>query len=170
MKLDELLEEIKIGTSDYKTMQHKEEMLETFDEDEDNYKTSKLVNLLAAKLSEEKNDLNENVIKKLKKISHKMENTEEKVFAGPISKSYARMKLDSMKEDYESIVEDIQSKKTLRSLNHEVLANAMALIMFEATKLHEIAEAPSSYTFPEVPDTLKPFFEKEAKLILETIS
>lgn len=164
-----LLEEIKIGTEVFKERQTKEEILETFDDDDEIYKTSKLISLLSAKLNEEKIPESEKIIKKLKRIGIKMEATEEKLAAGPISKSYARMKLDSMREDYDSIVSDLQNKKVLRSLDHSVLANALALTMFESTKLKEIAEITSDYRFAECPETLKPFFEKEAKLILETI-
>ena len=170
MTLGALLEEISVGSEDYNEKLSQEDMLNTFDEDDEIYKTSKLVSVLAAKLNEDKTPLTEKTIKKLKKIGTKMESTEEKLVCGPISKSYARMKLDSMREDYDGIVDDLQNKKALREMDHPVLANALALIMFESTKLKEIAEIEGDYRFAAIPDTLSPFFEKEAKLILETLN
>jgi hypothetical protein len=169
MKLGELLERAKIGQEEFRNKENINSIVETFDEDSDSYKTSKIIKIIAAKLTESKCVENSIVIKRLKKASQKLEMLEEKISIDNISRSYARMKLDSLNEDFNIIATELESKKVLRSLDKENLAHALALMEFEINNLKIAARVNENYKHKNLPETLKPFFKKEYKLITETI-
>jgi len=169
MKLSELLNQIKIGEDEYKTRENVDAVLETFDEDDDQYKTSKLIDILSAKLTESKNENNVITINRIKKTAIKIGMYEDKFSTGKeISKSYHRMKFDSIKENYNEIIHDLESKKVQRSMDKEILSHAVALIKHKIIQLAEAAEIQNP-KLRELPETLRPFVDKEYKLIIENI-
>lgn len=170
MKLGNLLEEVKIGIDEYKSQENAKAILETFDDETDKYKISKLMNILNVKLTEDKNENNVAIIDRLKKASIKIEMLEDKKErAYGISTSYARMKLDSLVEDFNIIMKELESKKKMRSLDNDILGHSLALMIFEMEDLMNQAEVCESYSMDNVPETLKPFIKKELKIINETI-
>jgi len=170
MKLGQLLERVKLGENEYKTKENTQAILDTFDEYDNRYNTSKLLKILAVKLNEAENKHNKKTINRLIKASTKVKTMEDKLSTGiRPSKSYARMKLDSLRESYDTIATDLQNKRVLRNIDNEVLANALAIIRFQMDGLREMAEVDENYTYEELPKTFKPIFERELRLVEDTI-
>lgn len=169
MKLGNLLEEIKIGTEEYKAQNAKAAILETFDEKEEVFKTSKLLTALVAKLYESKTDYNAHVLTSIKKLANKFESVEDKVaFGQKLSKSYARMKLDMIREDYNSVVESLDSKKIAKSLDEELMAEVIALALYETKKVMVAADAPH-YKLASIPAYLEEAVDREMDIVTESL-
>jgi len=171
MKLSQLLEEIKIGEDNYRQLKTSKELIESFDEDIDNYKISKLIAALNNKFMEDVNEDTTPVIKGLRKIENKISMMEERIEDGkPISTAYARMKYDSISEDFGYIVENIKRKKVQRQLDREALAHALALVIYEAKELSKEGDFDfSEKDFPSVDENFAPFVKKELSLIEESL-
>ena len=166
MILGKLLEEIKIGTEEFNERSTVDDLSGSFSEDDNIYKTYKLINKSLVEMMEEKNEVNESTLKLLKKVSHKIEAVESKE---ELSSNYSRMKLDSVFEDYNRIVESVESRKVLRSLDKDNLSKILALVNYNIIKLKESANVNVYKELNEMPETLKPFFNKQVKLIVETL-
>lgn len=170
MKLSDLLEEVKVGTEEFKESQTTEKLLETFDEDIDNYRISKVLGLMINKLEEGVNEDTAPTIRALRRAFNKVGLFEQKLEEGrAVSKAYARMRLDSINEEYNTILESIHSKKISRQLNKEALAHALALIKYEQNVLSSHAEI-EFYNIKEAVSTFEPLIEKEYKVISETFA
>lgn len=167
MKLSELLEEVRVGTEQFKETQTTESLLETFDEDIDNYRISKVLGVMINKLEEDVNEDTAPTIRALRRAYNKIDLLENKLEeSGMVSKAYARMRLDSLNEEYNSVLESIHSKKVARQLNKEALAHALALIKYQQENLTGLAEV-SNYEIKESTSTFQPLIDKEFKIISE---
>lgn len=171
MQLAQLLEEIKIGKEAYREMKTSEELIQSFDEDIDNYKISSLISALNNKFAESINEDTAPVIKGFRKIENKIKMMEDRIEKqGSISTAYARMKYDSLSEDYSTLVENIKRKKVQRQLDKDSLAHAIALVIYEANKLSQEGNFDfASKDFPIIGENFDPFITKELKLIEESI-
>ena len=171
MQLSQLLEEIKIGEDNYRQLQTSKELIESFDEDIDNYKISKLISALNNKFMESISEDTAPVIKGLRKIENKISMMEERTENGkPISTAYARMKYDSISEDFHALVENIKRKKVQRLLDKESLAHALALVIYEAKSLSNEGDFEfAEKDFPSVDENFNPFVKKELTLIEESL-
>ena len=161
-----LLEEIKIGTEEFNENTTVNDLSNSFSEDDNSYKTYKLINASMNTIFESKSDVNEASIKILKKLASKIKTVESK---DELSSNYSRMKLDSIAEDYNSIVEGLESRKVLRSFDKDELSKILALVNYNIIKLKESADVENYRELNEMPEVLKPFFNKQVKLIVETI-
>lgn len=171
MKLSQLLEEIKIGEENYRQLATSKELIESFDEDIDNYKISKLISALNNKFMEDVNEDTAPVVKGLRKIENKISMMEERIEDGkPISTAYARMKYDSISEDFNYIIENIKRNKVQRQLDREALAHALALVIYEAKTLSQEGDFDfAEKDFPQVDENFQPFVKKELSLIEESL-
>ena len=171
MQLAQLLEEIKIGEENYRELKTSKELIESFDEDLDNYKISSLISVLNNKFAENINEDTSPVIKGFRKIENKIKMMEDRTEKqGSISTAYAKMKYDSISEDFQTLVENINRKKVQRQLDKDSLAHAVALVIYEAKKLAKDGDFDfESRDFPNLGENFQPFINKELKLIEESI-
>lgn len=171
MQLAQLLEEIKIGEENYRDLKTSKELIESFDEDLDNYKISALISALNNKFAESVNEDTSPVIKGFRKIENKIKMMEERIEnQGSISTAYARMKYDSISEDFQTLVENINRKKVQRQLDKDSLAHAVALVIYEGKKLSKEGDFDfAQKDFPNLGENFQPFIVKELKLIEESI-
>ena len=171
MKLSEVLEEVKIGEEAYKEQKTSQELIESFDEDMNNYKISSLISALNNKFIENLNEYTTPVIKTFRKIENKIKMLEERLEKhNYISESYAKMKYDSLSEDFNSLYESLKSKKTQRQFDKERLAHAIGLVIYEAKKLSKSGNFDfNEVDFPSLDESLDPSVKKELKLIEENI-
>ncbi len=167
MKLFELLEETKIGQEEYKEQKTTEQLLETFDEDIDNFRVSTMLDVLVNKVEENVNEQTSPTIRALRRANNKVKLHEDKLEDnGSVSTAYARMRLDSINEEYNFILEAIHSKKVFRQLDKEALAHSVALLRFKQEELMREAEV-ENYDIKESIETFEPLIEKEYKIIVE---
>ena len=171
MQLAQLLEEIKIGEEASRELKTSKELIESFDEDLDNYKISSLISALNNKFAETVNEDTEAVIKGFRKIENKIKMMEDRIEKqGSISTAYARMKYDSLSEDFQTLTENIKRKKVQRQLDKDSLAHAIALVIYEAKKLSKEGDFDfGQKDFPMIGENFDPFVKKELKLIEESI-
>lgn len=171
MQLAQLLEEIKIGEENYRDLNTSKELIESFDEDMDNYKISSLISALNNKFAESVNEDTSPVIKSFRKIENKIKMMEDRIEdKGSISTAYAQMKYDSLSEDFSTLVENIKRKKVQRQLDKDSLAHAVALVIYEAKKLSKKGNFDfAQKDFPSLGENFDPFIKKELKLIEESI-
>ena len=135
MKISDLLEEVKLGPEEYKNKQNIEAIVESFNEEIDDYKISDIVKESNDKLLDEKNLLNESVLRNLFTCQNKLAVLEEK--AENITPVYAKMKFNSIKKNLVAIEEALQHKKILKTLNEDLLVYSLALVK---TKMDWLAE------------------------------
>lgn len=171
MQLAQLLEQIKIGEDNYRELQTSKELIESFDEDLDNYKISNLISALNNHFVENVNEDTSPVVKGFRKIENKIKLMEDRIEnSGGISTAYAKMKYDSLAEDYSSLVENINRKKVQRQLDKDKLAHALALVIYEAKKLSREGDFDfAEKDFPGLSENFEPFVKKELKLIEENL-
>jgi hypothetical protein len=167
MKLGELLEEVKIGTENYKEIKTIEQIQNSFNEDNEDYKISELLNIHLQKMLQEEND--EKITKNIKNSILKISNIEERQETSNfISESYARMKYDSLKKVYNDIISLMENKKISKNVEKEVLANALGLIKFKIEEMAEISKTEVSLN--ESNETFQPFINKEYKIIHQAMN
>lgn len=170
MKLGQLLEEVKVGTENYKNQKTAKEIVESFDEDINTYKISSLLNVMVSKLTEGINEDNASVIRSLRKIQNKIEMYEEKVKDnGFVSPAYARMKYDSLIEDYNYLATQVVKNKIQRQLNKEAFAHSVALIRYQIESIAPEANIDEVSGLKNLPETFEPLVAKEHRLIQESI-
>jgi len=170
MKLFELLEETKIGQDKYKEQKTTEQLLQTFDEDIDNYRVSSMLEVMLNKIEEGVNDVTAPTIRALRRAVNKVKLYETKLEEnGMVSTAYARMRLDSINEEYNAILENILSKKVARQLDKEALAHSLALLRYQQKNLMQEAEL-ERYNLKESTETFEPLIEKEFKLVSEAFA
>jgi len=165
MLLKNILESVRVGSDEYNTMNTVLELEENFSEDTNNYKTYNVIKNSVSNLYVKKNDINENLLSSIMKISGKIKDIEKK---DDMSKSYARMKYDSLAESYNKTITILENRSILRSVDKDEIAKVLAIVNYNLLKLQEISNAPSK-VLNEVSETLKPYFNKQVKVIIETI-
>lgn len=170
MKLSELLEEVKVGTEEFKESQTAENLLETFDEDIDNYRISKVLGAMINKLEEDVNEDTAPTIRALRRAYNKIDLFEKKMEdAGIVSKAYARMRLDSLVEEYNTVLESVHVKKVARQLNKEALAHALGLVRHQQENLAGLAEV-ENFEVKEATSNFQPLIDKEYLIISEAFA
>lgn len=170
MKLFELLEETKIGKDEYKEQKTTEQLLETFDEDIDDFKISSMLDVLINKIEEDINEQTAPTIRALRRADNKIKLYEDKLENnGSVSTAYARMRLDSINEEYNTILESIHSKKIFRQLDKDALAHSLALLRFKQEELIRESEV-ENFVIKESIETFEPLIEKEHKIITEAFA
>lgn len=171
MKLSELLDEVKLGEETVRKEKTSKELIESFDEDLNNYKISSLISALNNKFIENVNEETSSVIKNLRKIENKIKMTEDRIENhGYISESYAKMKYDNLSEDFKALSDNIRKKKVQRQMDKDSLGHAVALVIYEAKKLSREGSFDfSEKDFPVYDETFYPTIKSELKLIEENL-
>lgn len=171
MKLEQLLEEIKIGEDNYRQIQTSKELIESFDEDINNYKISKLISALNSKFAENLSEDTSPAVRAFRKIENKIKMMEDRIEdKGFVSEAYARMKYDSISEDFAYLSENINKNKIQRQLDTDSLAHAVALVIYEAKKLSQEGNFDfREKDFPVMNESFKVVVNKELKLIEESL-
>jgi len=170
MKLFQLLEEIKVGPEEYKEQKTTKQLLETFDEDIDNFRVSSMLEVLLNKIEEGLSEETAPVIRSLRRANNKIKLHEDKLEDnGLVSTAYARMRLDSINEEYNFVLENIHSKKVFRQLDKEALAHSMALLKFKQEELIRESEV-ENFSINESIETFEPLIEKEYKIITQAFA
>lgn len=170
MKLFDLLEETKIGQEEYKEQKTTEQLLGTFDEDIDNYRVSAMLGIMLNKIEEDINEVTAPTIRALRRAVNKVKLFESKVEDnGSVTTAYARMRLDSINEEYNTILENVLSKKVARQLNKEALAHSLALLRYQQKNLMREAEL-ERYSIKESTETFEPLIEKELRIVEEAFA
>lgn len=125
MKINDLLEEVKIGSDDYKKLKRIEQLQKTPEED----KVSYLLKHSIQKLNENKNIMTylNQAYTQIKRYEEKKRNVRD------LRESFARMKFDSLKETYSSLIEAVNSVKEYK--NEELLSNSIALVSYVIEEL-----------------------------------
>ena len=144
MKVKDLLEEARLGTEEYKNKKNIETIVESFDDDIDNYKISSVIKESNDTLLNQKTMINEDILRNLAICQNKIELIEEK--AENMTPLYAKMKFNSIKKNLATIEESLSHKKILNSLNEDLLTYDLALIKSKMDELAECAEI-ETYNF-----------------------
>lgn len=138
MQLSQILEEVKIGTETFKKLNKSKKLTESFDKEINTYRVSKLIQEINEGFIEVIPEENISIPRKLKSIQEKIESVEKRIEDnGHISQAYAKMKYDSLSEDYKELNENVKKNKVYRIVDKEKLSQAMALIIFEGRKIAE---------------------------------
>lgn len=170
MKLGELLEQIKLGTEEFKKQEVEKQFLESYDEDTEDYKVSVLLGRLIGALSEDIDEITGPVIRSLRKSTEKIKMYETKIEDnGSVSEAYTRMKLDSLKEEYNHMA-DLLSKNKVRQAfdKKEALANAVALVKFQMETLADDIQIEVK-GLKALNESFATLVNKEYKIIEESI-
>lgn len=166
MKLGNLLEEVKIGTEKYKELKTIEQIRENFNEDEEAYKISDLLNLHLQNLVSENAD--EKLIKKIKTAMLKVDSIEQRQEkTNYLSESYSRMKFDSLKTAYNDVIALMENKKISKHVDKEVIANSLGLIKYKINEMGKLCGVQPSLN--EGNETFQPFIDKEYKTIRQAM-
>lgn len=138
MKFNELLEEVKYGSEDYRKLKYLEKIEESSSED---YKVSFLLENSLKNLNEEKEIMN-----LLNQAYSQIKNYErKKVLVSELKEGFVRMKFDSLKNIYSDLVEKINSSKLD---NEKLLCNSVALVKYMFDELNERVDM--KINFPEL--------------------
>lgn len=165
MKVKELLEEVKIGSENYKKIKTAEEIKETFDEDLETYKVSDLMTVGYQKLAE--SEVDERLTKNLKNSIAKIKSIEDRQEkSNYLSESYTRMKFDTLKQSYNDIIALMEQKKVSRDVNKELLANSLALLRYKIEEMAKLNGIEANLN--EANNTFQPFIDKEYKIVKES--
>lgn len=125
MKLKELLEEVKLGTDQYKQKKTIEQITES----------SSISDMLSVSIEKINNPLLNTL---LKSSIMKIKAVEEKEY---INETFARMKYDSLRKNYHKMIALLEDKKLRESVNEEIIANALAFIKYNLLFLAEKSNA-----------------------------
>jgi len=155
MKLNELLEETKIGKDNYKKIKSIEHIHNTPEE-------NKISFLLQHSL---------NSLKESKEITGSLQLAysqikgyeERKRRVTKLHESFLRMKYDALKNTYLELIENINKKEELQ--NEELLSNAVALVHYAFNEISE--QCDKKVTLPEI--QIQEKVNEEYKLIKENI-
>jgi len=124
MKINDLLEEVKLGKETYKNIKHFQEIKNA----PENNKISFILKASIDKLNE-----NENIMNNLKNAYHQIKIFEEKATrVSTIQESYARMKTDDIKKFYNNII-----LETKNANNKKLLINSLAIINYAVEVISE---------------------------------
>lgn len=162
MTLGILLEEIKYGKEFVESKVTVDDLNSIIDED---YKIL-LVSKRADQLLKEC-DNTKGFVKKLGRAARNYKDYEDKILEGKaVSSIYARMKMDSISEDVNSAITELDSisKKVLRESNQEALAKTIAILKKGLSVISESSSIPMKKV-KETPALMESYIKKETALI-----
>ncbi|MFW6281344.1 MAG: hypothetical protein ACOC1O_00940 [bacterium] len=165
MTLNNLLEEIQYGKDFVEETTSVNEISSLIDEDYNLFLVSKRVENLLTEC-----DLTKPFIKKLGRAARNYRDFEDKILEGNrVSSVYSRMKMDSIVEDINSVIETFENdKKLLRETNKENIGKTIATLKYGLSVLSETAGIPSRKV-KEAPRLLEVYVNKEESYISETL-
>ncbi len=159
MTLDILLEEIKYG-KDFIKSKKEIEGIQTFINEDKTLMVSKRVDQLLKEC-----DSSQQFAKKLSRASRNYKEYEDRKYDGKsISSIYVRMKIDSITEDINSAILELENKKVLRESNQEYVGKAIAILKYGIEQMS--ADKGISFSpLNDAPGLIESYLEKESTLI-----
>lgn len=129
MILSQLLDEIRYGKQVVEETSDKQKIVKCLHEDTQELVISQRLSDAVSLLREENEDTE--VIKRFDKIKNKFTDFEERYFDGQdISKAYSKMKLNSIAEDFNVIVKQLDDRKTYKRFDNKNLSKALATVQY----------------------------------------
>jgi len=165
MLLEQLLLEIKMGKDFVESKETIKNISSFIDEDYNLFLAGQRTTSLL-----EDCDNTKPFIKKLSRASRNYIEFENKLLEGKVVSSvYAKMKIDSIVEDVNSVIIELDGNiKKLRESNKEAIAKTIASLDFGVSLLGE-STTVGGKSFREAKQVLQAFVNKEKNLIKETI-
>ncbi len=161
MTLGILLEEIKHGKEFVEAKSTVDDLNNLLDEDYNILLVSKRADQLLKEC-----DNTKSFIKKIGRAARNYKDYENKILeAKPVSQIYARMKIDSITEDINSAITELESnKKVLRESNQEAIGKTIAALKHGLKMISEEKNI-STKKINEAPGLVKSYINKEMTLI-----
>jgi len=129
MILRQLLDEIRYGKEVVEETTEKEKILKALHEDTNELVVSQRLTDAVSLLKEGNEDTS--VIQLFDKIKNKFSEYEDRYFDGKeMSKAYSKMKLSSIREDYNSILKSLDDRKTYKMFDTRNLSKALATAQY----------------------------------------
>ena len=164
MTLNTLLEEIKFGSEFIETKTDLESIQSFINEDIKIFSVSTRVDKLLRE-----SDMNISYNKKLARAARNFRDYENKLFEDVnVSTVYAKMKVDSMIDDINSAVIELENKKTLRESNQETVGKVIAALVHGIDILSE-AKNVNHKKVKELPGMISSYMKKELNLIKDIV-
>lgn len=155
MKLNQLLEEAKIGKANYKKLK----TIENINNTPEGNKISYLLKHSLISLRE-----SEGITNTLNLAYSQIKGYEEKKRkVSKLQESFIRMKYDALKSTYLTLIEEVNKKE--KHTNEELLSNSIALVHYAFKELSEMCG--KEVTLPEI--NLQEQINEEYKIIKENI-
>lgn len=108
-------------------------------------------------------------VKKLSRAIRNFKDYENKLFEDrPVSSIYARMKIDSISEDINSAILELENKKILRESNQENIGKTIAILKFGLSEISSVKNVPVG-KMKEAPGLIESYSKKEISLIESVI-
>ncbi len=164
MTLNDLLFTVKYGEEKYANMKASSSNSKHIDEDYNLYKVSSRIEELLPILGE-----NTQVTSTLNKIKNKFKEYEEKVLSGTFTSTiYARMKMESILENYNDFADYLnENKKIVREIDGDVLGRIMGSVYSGLKILSERAE--KEFLVKSFPINIEKSLNEEKKVIEEIL-
>lgn len=161
MTLGILLEEIKHGKEFVEAKSTVDDLNNLLDEDYNILLVSKRADQLLKEC-----DNTKSFIKKIGRAARNYKDYEDKILeAKSVSQIYARMKVDSITEDINSAITELESnKKVLRESNQEAIGKTIAALKYGLKMISEEKNIPTK-KINEAPGLVKTYINKESLLI-----
>lgn len=161
MTLGNLLEEIKHGKDFVESKSTIEDLSNLLDEDYNILLVSKRADQLLREC-----DGTKTFIKKIGRAARNYKDYEDKILEGKsVSNIYAKMKIDSISEDINSaIIEIEQNKKILRESNQEAIAKTIAVLKYGLKMISE-GRGIHFKNVKEAPSLIETYIKRETSLI-----
>lgn len=165
MKLGTLLDEIRFGKEFIESKNTVDILQNLIDEDYNLLLVSKRIDQLLKEC-----DTTQSFIKKLARAARSYKEYEDKILEGnDVSSIYARMKIDSITEDIDTAIVDMEkNKKVLRESNQVNIGKTIATLKYGLKVLSESKNIPLKKT-KEMSTLLESYTNREIALLQETL-
>lgn len=164
MKLDNLLEEVKLGAQFYNESKSSDEIIKLVDPDLHLFLMSKRVAQLKEELTEDSETLN-----LIGKVERTFASLEEKVASGNfVSNMGKKIKLYELVENYNKLISKFENKKFHNTVNKDKFSRIFATMKFGISQISE--QIGTEYSVNEIPLVLEEVFESELNLIEDIVS
>jgi len=128
MKFQKLLNEIRYGVDTIEVIEEKDKILACMNEETNSLIISQFLKEKISLIKEEKED--NKIVSYFNKIQKKFEEFEDKYFNETISKAYRRMKLSSIAEDYNTIINLLEDKRMYKEFEVKDLSKVLSTIKY----------------------------------------
>ena len=164
MKLGNMLDELRYGKDFVETNQIVESMKNYINEDYNIYMVSKKVDDLLKECNSAKT-----YTKRLSRASKNYSDFEKKLMEGiEISQIYGRMKIDSIVNDINEAIKELENRVTFKEANQEALAHSIATLKYGVSAISEATESPV-IEISESNEALNVIIDKYSTLLAETV-
>jgi hypothetical protein len=164
MNINDLFNSIKYGEDRYANMKSSSSNTKHIDEEYNFYKASSRIDELLPILGE-----SSQIISNINKIKNKFKEYEDKVLSGTFTSSiYARMKMDSIVENYNDFAELLtENKKLIKEVDVDVLGRIMGSVKTGIKILSEKAE--KEFVVSKFPIGVEKSLQEEVNVLEELL-